>query len=63
MNSTPTDEEWQLVYGYYGDVAHQYPELHQAMLLIAKSQDISARAKAILKRAPDVPPDPGDELI
>ncbi|MBB3314637.1 hypothetical protein FHT77_000479 [Rhizobium sp. BK181] len=56
MKSTLTDEEWQLVYDYYGDVAHQYPELHQAMLLIARSQDISATAKAILERATDVPP-------
>ncbi|ANL28678.1 hypothetical protein AMC90_CH02879 [Rhizobium phaseoli] len=63
MKSTLTDEEWQLIYDYYGDVAHQYSELHQAMLLIAKSQNISARAKAILERAPDVPPDPGDKLI
>lgn len=63
MKSTLTDEEWQLVYDYYGDVAHQYPELHEAMHLIAKPHDIVAKARAILERAPDVPPDPGDELI
>ncbi|QND41807.1 hypothetical protein HB770_03990 [Rhizobium leguminosarum bv. viciae] len=54
MKSTLTDEQWRLIHDYYGDVAHQYPELHGAMLLLAKSQDIAAKARAILDRAPDV---------
>ncbi|WP_018858528.1 hypothetical protein [Rhizobium sp. 42MFCr.1] len=62
MTSTLTEEEWQLVWAYYGDVAHQHPELHAMMLNIAKAQEITAKAKAILERTPDVPPEPCDEM-
>ncbi|MGO8092813.1 hypothetical protein [Rhizobium leguminosarum] len=62
MTSTITEDEWQLVRGYFGDLAYEHPEMHTTMLSIARAQEIAAEARAILDRTPDAPPNPDDEL-
>lgn len=75
-----TDEEWELLRQYFGDLAYEEPHNHQQFLATIRAiqqveagevedaddvladMDAILKAKAILDRAPDVPPDPGDEL-
>ena len=47
-----TDEEWELLKQYFGDLAYEEPHNHGRFLA----------ALEIFDRAPDVPPDPGDEM-
>ncbi|WP_188110285.1 hypothetical protein [Agrobacterium tumefaciens] len=47
-----TESEWQLIRSVFGDIAYEEPH---------NNVDMLAAAMAILDRAPDVAPDPGDE--
>lgn len=72
--SNVTDEEWKLLVQYFGDLAYEEPHNHQRWLAVIRGMqeieagevedmdDVLADMDAIIDRAPDAPPEPGDEL-